>query len=80
MTDQELAQEVASRLWTAEAECQVVIDDATANRFAKAQARRRLAVLTRAHRFMEKAQRLLLASGDMVEPLSGGTPKPPQNP
>jgi methylphosphotriester-DNA--protein-cysteine methyltransferase len=80
MTDQELAQEVASRLWAEEAKCQVVIDDPKAHRFHKAQARQRLAQLKRAHRLLERAQSILLASGDMVQPLSGGGPKPPQVP
>jgi hypothetical protein len=80
MTDQELAQEVASRLWAAEAECQAMLDDPKVARFHKVYVKRRLAQLKRAHRLLERAQAILLASGDMVQPLSGGGPKPPQVP
>lgn len=63
MTNQELAQEVATRLWAAEAAAE------------KAGEKKRLRMLKRAHTHMSRAQGLLLASGDMVQPLSGGLPK-----
>lgn len=67
MTDQELAQEVASRLWAAEAAAQAAGD------------KKRLRQLKRAHVHLERAHGLLLVTGD-VAPLSGGGPKPPQAP
>lgn len=64
MTDQELAQEVAARLWAAEA-----LAEAAGNKA-------RLRQLKRAHVLLDRAQAILLLSGD-VAALSGGTPKPP---
>jgi hypothetical protein len=77
MTKQELAEAVAALLFENENACQAIIDDPKAHRFAKAQARQRLVILKRVHRLLERAQGILLASGDMVQPLSGGLPKAP---
>lgn len=63
MTDQELAQEVARRLWEAEAAA------------GEAGDAKRLRQLKRAHRHLAKAHALLLPSGD-VAPLSGSPIKP----
>ena len=68
MTDQELAQEVARRLWAAEAAAEAAGD------------KKRLRILKRAHTHLSRAQGLLLVSGDMVQPLSGGQDKPPPPP
>ena len=61
MTDQELAQEVANRLWAAEA--------------AAADNPKRLRQLKRAHKHLASAHKMLLSGGD-VQPLSGSPLKP----
>ena len=65
MTDQQLAQAVANRLWAVELEAEKVGD------------KKRIRQLRRAHAWLAKAHTILLPPGD-VAPLSGGTDKPPQ--
>lgn len=77
MNHTELAQQVAECLWAEEAACEAVIADATATAAAKRAAAARLRVLKRVHGHLAKAH-LALMTGGMVQPLSGGGPKPPQ--
>jgi len=63
MTDQELAQEVARRLWAAEAAAEAAGD------------KKRLRQLKRAHTHLSRGHGLLLSSGD-VSALSGSPLKP----
>lgn len=77
MTDQELAQAMQDRLLAEESAAKAAID-AAARKRDKAKAVQRLRVLTRAHGHMDKAW-LALQPMMGLQPLSGGTPKPPRD-
>lgn len=63
MTDQELAQAVSDRINAAEAAAEAAGD------------KKRLRLLQRAHKHLDRARALLLGGGE-IQPLSGGGPKP----
>jgi hypothetical protein len=75
MTDQELAQEVQRRLLAAEAAAAADVAAFTGHK--RAAARRRHTALVRAHMRLEQAWAALEPAMGL-QPLSGGTPKPPR--
>jgi hypothetical protein len=75
MTNQELAQEVARRLWDAEAAAEAAAANTASTKTARRLALARLKRLRRAHGFLQRAHKILMDGGD-VQPLSGSPIKP----